>query len=176
MAELPRWLTIARAVSVEFKAFSFPVNWKLFRYSVFRVLQRHTVHIICEELCIALRSLGTYSSPNRKCVSETRVGLGSGRDFISGCFRNSVGKAYRSRYTYFSNLVARTMLPPPFVAKFFLKYKVPTSCKNARQPRFFPSSLLSDGSPIDWLATRNEGCMLENYRKTALPKPLKYEM
>ena len=52
----------------------------------------------------------TYSSPNRKCVSETRVGIGSGRDFISGCFRNSAGEAYRSRYTYFSNLVARTRL------------------------------------------------------------------
>ena len=35
-------------------------------------------------------------------------GRGSGRGFISGCFRNSVGEAYRSRYT---NLVARTRLP-----------------------------------------------------------------
>ena len=56
-------------------------------------------------------SLGMYSSPNRKCGSETRVGgIGSGRDFISGCFRNSAGEAYRSRYTYFFNLVARTRL------------------------------------------------------------------
>ena len=30
-------------------------------------------------------------------------GIGSGRDFISGCFRNSAWEAYRSRY-----LVART--------------------------------------------------------------------
>ena len=36
--------------------------------------------------------------------------MGSGRDFISGCFRNSAGEAYRSRYTNFSNLVARTRL------------------------------------------------------------------
>ena len=51
-----------------------------------------------------------YSSTNRKCVSETRVGgIGSGRDFISGCFRNNAGGGgYRSRYTYFSNLVAKT--------------------------------------------------------------------
>ena len=58
------------------------------------------------------QGLGTYSSPNRKCVSETRVGIGSGRDFISCCFRNSAGEAYRLQYTYFSNLVARTRLPP----------------------------------------------------------------
>ena len=33
-----------------------------------------------------------YSSTNRKCVSERRVGgIGSGRDFISGCFRNNAG-------------------------------------------------------------------------------------
>ena len=37
-------------------------------------------------------------------------GIGSGRDFISGGFRNSAGEAYTSRYTYFSNLVARTRL------------------------------------------------------------------
>ena len=43
---------------------------------------------------------------NRKCVSETRLG----RDFISTCFRNSAGEVYRSWYTYFSNLVARTRL------------------------------------------------------------------
>ena len=28
-------------------------------------------------------------------------GIGLGRDFISGCFRNSAGEAYRSRYTYY---------------------------------------------------------------------------
>ena len=41
------------------------------------------------------------------CFRNKGRGIGSGRDFISGCFRNSAGKAYRSRYTYFSNLVAR---------------------------------------------------------------------
>ena len=56
------------------------------------------------------KSLGTYSSLNRKCVSETRVGYRVGQGFISGCFRNSAGEAYRSRYAYFSNLVARTRL------------------------------------------------------------------
>ena len=50
-----------------------------------------------------------YSSPNRKCTCF-RTGIGSRRGFISG-FRNSVGEAYRSQYTYFSNLVARTRLP-----------------------------------------------------------------
>ena len=45
-----------------------------------------------------------YSSPNKKYVSETRVGMGSS-------FRNSAGESYRSKYTYFSNLVARTRLP-----------------------------------------------------------------
>ena len=55
-------------------------------------------------------SLGTYSSPNRKCVSETRVGYRVGQGFISSCFSNSTGKAYRLWYTYFSNLVARTRL------------------------------------------------------------------
>ena len=44
-------------------------------------------------------------------VSETRVGIGSRRDFIFSCFRNSAGEAYRSRYTYFSNLFARMRLP-----------------------------------------------------------------
>ena len=53
---------------------------------------------------------GMYSSPNRKCACF-RTGIGSGRGFISGCFRNSAGEAYRLRYTYFSNLVARTRLP-----------------------------------------------------------------
>ena len=42
-------------------------------------------------------NLRRYSSPS----------IGLGRDFISGCFRNSAGEVYRSRYTYFSNLVAR---------------------------------------------------------------------
>ena len=98
--------------------------------------------------------LGTYSSPNRKCVSETRVGyrVGQGFHFYHGStllylslylsllysitallhytglyytvpwhywallytlrlFQKQCGGAYRSRYTYFSNLVARTGLP-----------------------------------------------------------------
>ena len=38
-----------------------------------------------------------------------RTGIGLRRDFISSCFRNSVGEAYRLRYTYFSDLVARTI-------------------------------------------------------------------
>ena len=39
--------------------------------------------------------MGTYSSPNRKCVSETkgRVYIGSGRDLLPLCFRNSAGEA-----------------------------------------------------------------------------------
>ena len=54
-----------------------------------------------------------YSSPNRKCVSETRVGYRVGQGFHFRLFRNSAGEAYSSRYTYFSNLVARTAYSVP---------------------------------------------------------------
>ena len=36
--------------------------------------------------------------------------MGSGRDFISGLFQKQCGGGYNLQYTYFSNLVARTML------------------------------------------------------------------
>ena len=56
--------------------------------------------------------LGTYSSPKRKCVSETRVGYRVGQGFHFRLFQKQCGGGlYRSRYTYFSNLVARTRLP-----------------------------------------------------------------
>ena len=36
--------------------------------------------------------------------------MGSGRDFISVLFQKQCGGGYNLQYTYFSNLVARTML------------------------------------------------------------------
>ena len=51
-----------------------------------------------------------YSSPNRKCVSETRVAIGLRRDSFPVVSETVQGEAYRSRYPYFSNLViARTI-------------------------------------------------------------------
>ena len=37
--------------------------------------------------------------PTGSVFQKQGSGIGSGRDFISGCFRNSAGEAYRSRYT-----------------------------------------------------------------------------
>ena len=63
-----------------------------------------------------LRDLYTKATQPLYCIVLPTRSLfqkqGLGRDFISGCYRNSVGKAYRARYTYSSNLVARTRLPP----------------------------------------------------------------
>ena len=55
--------------------------------------------------------------PTGSVFQKQGQGIGSGRDFISGCFRKSVGEAYRSRL---SNLVARTKLPPGL----FLTYQM----------------------------------------------------
>ena len=51
------------------------------------------------------------SSPNRKCVSETRLGYRVGQGFHFRLFQKQCGGGlYRSRYTYFSNSVARARL------------------------------------------------------------------
>ena len=61
---------------------------------------------------IKWEGLGTCSTPNRKCASVNKgQGIGLGRDFNSGCFRNIVhGGGNRSWCTYFSNLVDRMRL------------------------------------------------------------------
>ena len=56
------------------------------------------LHVHTASSCnVNVECCGTYSSSNKKCQGSS--------------FRNSAGEAYRSQYTYFSNLVARMRLP-----------------------------------------------------------------
>ena len=48
-----------------------------------------------------------------------RVGIGSGRDLLTVCFRNIAGEAI-GRYTYFSNLVGRMRLPSCKCSRLFI--------------------------------------------------------
>ena len=48
--------------------------------------------------------------PTGSVFLKQRVGYRVGQGFISGLYQKHCGGGYRSRYTYFSNLVARTRL------------------------------------------------------------------
>ena len=63
VAELPRWMPIARAVSAKFKAFSFPVikSYSAIPFSVFRVLQRPQILHYCLPTYPLPRNNATYN-------------------------------------------------------------------------------------------------------------------
>ena len=72
--------------------------------------ERRGVALLWSVVYLELPSFQSLPTCMWKCACF-RTGIGSRRDFISSCFRNSAGEAYRSLYTYFSDLVARTRLP-----------------------------------------------------------------
>ena len=80
-------------------------------YFMFSLLPKPSVCPVFDLQATKWEGLGTCSAPNRKCASETKVRVQGQLDisilFVSGTLQ---GRLYRSRYTYFSNLVGRTRL------------------------------------------------------------------
>ena len=78
MAELPRWMAIARAVSAEFKAFHFRSIKSysvipLFRYSVFRVLQRPPCCILTSLNCASRHFVQMLSLNRQMCATSVTL-------------------------------------------------------------------------------------------------------